>query len=273
MKKLISTAVLVAAMLAAKAQAQTPTNSVRVPVNWSDPSRPGLVTVRLLLGAISVRTHSGKDVIIESNSSGRRGRGPEVTTDGLRRIDQNGNGLTIEEANNVLTVSSPNFGRSATVDIQVPVKTNLKLETITGNAIVVDGVDGQIEVTNMKGDIKLVNVSGSVVAHTQNGNLFASVREVTPNKAMSLTSFNGNIDLTLAPATKANLKLRTDVGEAWTDIEIKRAPASPPVVNSVGRGGTSRITFDTTINGTINGGGPDIELRTFHGNIYLRKAK
>jgi hypothetical protein len=30
---------------------------------------------------------------------------------------------------------------------------------------------------------------------------------------------------------------------------------------------------DRSIYGTINGGGPDFELRTFNGDIYLRKAK
>jgi len=111
MKKLISSAVLVATMFAATVQAQTDTERSRVTVTWSDPSRPGLVTVSLLLGSISVRTHSGKDIIIDGGSIGRRGRGPDVTSDGLRRIDTNGRGLTIEEANNVLTVSSGNFSQ------------------------------------------------------------------------------------------------------------------------------------------------------------------
>jgi hypothetical protein len=30
--------------------------------------------------------------------------------------------------------------------------------------------------------------------------------------------------------------------------------------------------MDRSIYGTINGGGPDFELRTFNGNIYLRKS-
>jgi hypothetical protein len=34
-----------------------------------------------------------------------------------------------------------------------------------------------------------------------------------------------------------------------------------------------RLEMDRSIYGTINGGGPDFELRTFNGDIYLRKAK
>jgi hypothetical protein len=31
--------------------------------------------------------------------------------------------------------------------------------------------------------------------------------------------------------------------------------------------------MDRSIYGTVNGGGADFELRTFNGEIYLRKAK
>jgi len=276
MKKRISIAVLVAAMFAATVQAQT--NSDRVTVKWSDPSRPGLVEVTLISGSISVKTHAGNDVIVDGNTAAatRRGRNPEPSPEGLRRIDGNTRGLTIEEANNVLTVSSRNYADGGNIDIEVPVKTNLKLNTINGSAIVVDGVDGAIEVTNMNGDVKLSNVAGSVVAHAMNGKLLATIREVTPNKTMSFSSMNSNIDVTLPPTTKANLKYRTDNGEVWSDFDIKAGPSTPPVVEDTrnqGRNGRFRVETDRTTNATINGGGSDIEIRTFNGNIYLRKGK
>jgi hypothetical protein len=42
-----------------------------------------------------------------------------------------------------------------------------------------------------------------------------------------------------------------------------------------GRGnrGGIRIDLDSSIYGTINGGGPEFELRTFNGDIYLRRGK
>src|SRR5436190_4804092 len=107
MTKFISIGVLAAALFAGTVQAQD--NSNRVSVNWSDPSRPGLVKVTLLSGSITVKTHAGADVIVQSSAVSRRGRTPEVTPDGLRRIDTNGQGLAVQEANNVLTVSSGSF--------------------------------------------------------------------------------------------------------------------------------------------------------------------
>jgi hypothetical protein len=38
-----------------------------------------------------------------------------------------------------------------------------------------------------------------------------------------------------------------------------------------GRG--SHIDLNRSIYGTVNGGGADFELRTFDGNIYVRRAK
>ncbi len=40
-------------------------------------------------------------------------------------------------------------------------------------------------------------------------------------------------------------------------------------------GAVSALAFGQTVTiyGTVNGGGPDFELRTFNGNVYLRKGK
>jgi hypothetical protein len=270
MKKAVSIAILVGTMWSAvPAHGQD-----AVTVNFSNPSRPGLVKVMLFNGGIVVREHSGRDVIFESRASINRGR-PTSGPDGLRRIDSNASGLTIEEENNVMTVTTRNFGRNADLEIRVPAKTNLNLKTMNGGDIVVEGVDGEIEVTNMNGGVVLNNVAGSVVAHSANGRVAASLREVTPNKPMSFTSFNGNVDLTLPANARANLKMRTDNGEAYSDFDVQLRSNAPTTVEdsrSQGRG-RFKIQTDRTINGTINGGGPDFDLRTLNGNIYIRKGK
>src|SRR2546422_7255843 len=46
-------------------------NGDRVTVSWSDPSRPGLLKVTLIQGGITVKTHSGNNVIIEGKTRGR----------------------------------------------------------------------------------------------------------------------------------------------------------------------------------------------------------
>ena len=271
MKRVISIAILAGALCAATTHAQTASGN-RATVPWSDPSKPGLVKVNIGNGSITVKTHAGKDVIVESTRANRRGRTrtPDRNVDGLTLISGSGAGFAVEEANNVLTVSAGFFGDSGNIDIQVPVKTNLNLSTMHGNVISVDGVEGDIEVKNMNGDMRFVNVSGSVVASAQNGNVLATIRDVASIKPMSFVTFHGNIDVTLNPAAKASLRLSTDHGDVWSGFEIKMAPGAVPTFES-SRGG-SRISFDRTQSGTINGGGTPIELRTFHGNIYVRKG-
>ncbi len=270
MKKRIDMTILAALMLAASAYAQD--SGDRITVNFSDPSKPGLLRVNVVNGAITVKAHTGRDVIIEGKAPNRR---QSETREGLRRIDANNAGLSIEEENNVMTISSRNPNNGGNVDILVPAKTNLNLRAVNGGAIAVEDVEGEIEVNNTNGNIALNNVAGSVVAHAQNGRLVASLRELTPNKPMSFTSMNANVDVTLPANAKANLKIRTDNGEAWSDFDIQRQSSAPPVVEDTRRGGTGRyrIQTDRTINATINGGGPDFEVRTLNGNIYLRKGK
>jgi hypothetical protein len=270
MNKVISTAVLATLVMAAALQGQD-VNTDRVVVNFSDPSRPGLLKVNLVNNAVTVKTHNGNDVIIESTS--RRGRGRiDRPPAGLRRIDSN-SGLTVEEENNVMTVSVRNFNNSGDLEIQVPGKTNLNLRTVNGGDLVVEGVEGEIEVTNTNGPVMLNNVAGSIVAHATNGRVVASLRDVTPNKPMSFTSMNANLDITLPANVKANLKMRTDNGATYSDFDIQLRPTAPTVEDSRNQGGRFRIQTDRTITGTINGGGPDFDLRTLNGNIYIRKSK
>jgi hypothetical protein len=310
---------------AAFVQAQSDTNRLTVP--FSDPSRPGTVNVSVFQGGITVRASTGRDVIVTSDGarvSNARDQ-PAGKGAGLRRLSQPA-GLAVTEENNVMTISSGRLTGGSDVELQVPARTNLKLSTVNGDQILVERIEGDIEVTAVNGSIMLTDVSGAAVVHSTNGEVKVTLRQLTPQKPMSFTSFNGDVDVTLPANTKANLKMRTDHGEVLTDfdVQIQQRPAttstSPPGAGFVfppfpplpplpplppgadsnerqrqaervrqlaerqrqaaerqrqgrdGRGGT-RIELDSSIYGTINGGGPEFELRTFNGNIYLRKGK
>ena len=80
--------------------------------------------------------------------------------------------------------------------------------------------------------------------------------------------------MTLPAATKANLKLRSDNGNVYTDFDLAlKPPAQAAARESQGGQGRYRITVNKSIYGSINGGGPDIELRTFNSNVYVRRGK
>src|SRR5262245_10387415 len=170
---------LIAALALITPHAQAQDSSERVVVNFSDPSRPGLLRVSMINGGISVRSHNGREVIVETRAS-TRGRRSPVRSDGLRRIDNGALGLSIEEENNVMVVGTRNPNDFGGLVIQVPARTNLSLKTVNGGNIEVEDVEGEIEVNNTNGSVLLNNVAGSIVAHATNGKVTATVREVSP---------------------------------------------------------------------------------------------
>lgn len=257
MRRILGSILVLAASLAAlPAHAQD-----GMTVKFNDPSRPGLLKVQWHNGSIVVKTHSGSDVTIDGKRGANTSPDPPEAA-GLRRIDSANRGIIVEsDTNNVITINGGRAGSAnSDLEIEVPVKTNLNLESHNGSIVSVDGIDGDIEVTNHNGKINVMNAAGSVVAYSHNGSVTVSLREVAAGKPMSFTSMNSNVDVTLPASTKADLKLRTDNGGIWTDFEVQRKP---------GQAGSS----DRTQVGTINGGGADFDLQTHNGNIYLRKAK
>src|ERR1051326_3464960 len=245
---------------------------------WNDPSRPGLLKVNSVLGSIRIKIHTTNDVTIEVKS--RRNRiddrivRPPAPPEGagLRRPDPGGSPFTVEtDLNNVITVTGGDFASGmGDLEIEVPNKTNLNLQAKLGT-IMVDGVEGDIEETSLNGSINLTNVSGSVGAHSMNGTMLVSFQNIADGKPMSFTSMNGNVDVTLPAAAKANLKMRTALGGIYTDFDVQLATSSTNSTQDQPR--LRRIRGEREVSGSINGGGADFDLRSQNGNVYLRKAK
>jgi len=278
--------------------AQTPQNPQQVTVPLSDPSRAGRLSLDLMWGGITITGSNRKDVLIEARSSDEtrlfgRGRGGVIVDGGrllilpgrgrggndgdgagLRRLAQPG-GFEVEEHNNQVVISAGGaMNRGIDFTIQVPAKTDLKVSTLNNGPIVVENVEGEIEANNQNESITLTNVAGSVVANAHNGKVKVVMTRLTAGKAMGFTSFNSNVDVTLPASAKANLKMRSDMGEIFTDFDVQIRPAASTTAAPGGRGssGGFRLDVNQFIQGSVNGGGPEFELRTFNGNIYLRKG-
>ncbi len=247
----------------------------RVTVPFSDASRPKMLKASLLNGSITVKGYSGKDVIVEARS--RNGsedrRGIPKRADGLRRLNIGTSGLTVEEQENVVRISTSG-GHDVDLTVQVPTATSLQLRSVNDGAITVEGVDGELDVDNVNGSVKLMNVSGAVVAHALNGEVQVVFDRVRPDKPMSFSSLNGDIDVTLPADTKARVKLKSDHGDIYSDFEFKLEGGPQPAVEA-GRSerGKYRVRLDRAAYGTINGGGPDMQFTTLNGKIYIRKKK
>ena len=273
-RQLVYVAVLGAGLMSmAPVAARQSGSTDQVTVPLSDPSRPGVIDVSLVHGSITVRGSNRKDVLVIAHpETDRPGRRPDPDANGLRRIPQTA-GLRISEEGNRIRVSADSPNRPVTFEIQAPSHSNLKLSTVNGGEILVENIDGDIDVSNTNGGITLNSVAGAVNAGTTNGSVRATLTRVTAQKEMAFTSLNGTVDVTLPSSTRANLRLRSDNGDVYSDFDVQVAPSTPLVQENSSGNGRYRIRRSRAIVGAINGGGPEFELRTFNSNVYVRKGQ
>jgi hypothetical protein len=253
-------------------------NGERVNVPLHDPSRPARIHASMLSGSITVRGADVRDVEVQARSrSGEEDHEPRPPrADGMKRLDLGGSsGLDVVEDNNVVTIKTSSWNRPADLTITVPRRSSLELKCVNDGDILVEQVDGEIDANDLNGRITLKNVGGSVVAHSLNGEVRASLDRVDPSKPMSFSTLNGNIDVTLPASIRANVRMKTDNGEIYSDFDVKLEPGARQVENEPGRAqdGRYHVRFDRTLRGTINGGGPEFQFTSFNGQIYIRKSK
>jgi hypothetical protein len=240
----------------------------RVVVPAGNSSRPRVIKANVSNGSISVKTHAGQDVIVETGS--HRGREPERTIEGLHRLNLPPNGVEVEQDDNVITVRLNGEARNGSLILTVPVNTSLQLLSSNG-AIDVDGVHGELDLTSHNGAITAMTVGGTVVADTHNGALRVTMDRVDANKPIAFTSYNGPIDVTLPADFKANVKLRASQGEVYTDFDVKLTPGQSITEPNNSPDGRFRVRTSQVFNGTINGGGTDASFTTYNGKILIRK--
>jgi hypothetical protein len=240
----------------------------RVVVPARNTSHPRVVNATVHNGSISVKTYSGNEVIVETGrpdeARARAGGAPA----GMKRIDLP-RGLDVEEEDNVITVRS-HPGGSAHLAITVPTDTSLNLKSFNGS-ITVEGVHGEVDASSHDGPITLANVSGTVVANAFNGALKVAMDGVDPAKPMSFSTFNGPIDVTFPADFKANLKLKTNHPDIFSDFDIKLAGGHPITEKNNTPDGKFRLRTDQTIYGEINGGGAEVSFHSFNARIVIRK--
>lgn len=266
MKKLFLLTILMLAATNLRAQD-------RLSIPFSSTTQPRKLVVDSMLGSVTVRGYEGQEVVIEtSGGSDSRNKKPGKTPPaGMHRIGPTGGDIQASESNNVVRVNGGIFSKGMNLTIQVPTQTAVNVKTMSGREILIENIAGEIEANNMNGKVDIINVSGSVVAHSMNGKVTAVINNVMPDKAMSFSTFNGDIDVTLPAAIKANVKLKTDRGDMFTDFEIQLNTQSNPPIVETGKNRSVRVRTDRTTTGSINGGGPEIQFTSFNGDILIHK--
>ena len=185
---------------------------------FSDPAKPGTLKLSLPWAEARITGTDGDEIVVTS-SLDQKG-GAEVDDEGFRRLDSDTTFELIEK-DNVATIQilgdNAWASHGAEFEILVPRNTNLVLRTQAGGDLVVEGVEGDLDISSMNGEVVLRDIASSAVVNTMNGEISASFKRA-PEKPVSLSTMNGEIDVRLPADTKANLRMRTHNGSIRTNF-------------------------------------------------------
>jgi DUF4097 and DUF4098 domain-containing protein YvlB len=249
------------------AKAQNP-NEFTVPL--SDPAKRGKLRAHINYGSITVKGTGRKDVLVKYTASKDDDEKKATTKDGLKRIGGGGMDLEVTENTNTVKVSSDSWNSKLNLEIEVPSGMDLEVKTYNDGDLMVTNIQGDVVLTNYNGEITALNISGSVVATTYNGGIKITFDKVVEGAPMSYSTYNGDIDITFPSTLKATMKMKTEQGDIYSgfDVDFK---SSGPVEKKDTRSGVYKVVIDEWKRGDINGGGPEITLKNYNGDIYVRK--
>ena len=243
-------------------------NEFTVPL--SNPAKRGKLKVHINYGSITVKGTARKDVLIRYAADQEEPSEKKEARNGLRRISGGAVDLEASENENFVKVSSDSWSKKINIEVEVPNGMDLQLHTYNDGDINVTSVQGDLEINNYNGEIHASNISGSIVASTFNGEIKATFDNITEGAPMSFSTYNGDIDLTFPGTLKASLKLNTQQGEVLSDFDVSLVK-SGPVQKKDTRNGVYKVVVDEWVKGDISGGGPEFMMKTYNGDIIIRK--
>lgn len=145
------------------------------------------------------------------------------------------------------------------VKLGVTVKTN-------GGNIKLNGSGGPVNAVTLGGDIDLYKISGPVDVKTYAGNIHVELGSAGKSSS-HISTLSGDISLYINSAAKATIKTRAINGDYSADRKPIVSDFSPQSYE------TSKYTGFTNATYELNGGGPEISLKTLNGGIEIRKLK
>lgn len=217
------------------------------------------------IGRVTVEGHNGSEIIFSSKD---HNEGKDDRATGLRAInslgldDNTGLGINVTDKGNVIEVRQLKKMNSPEVNILVPrgVIVSFSYDSQYGGEVKFKNLENEIEISANYNSIELENVTGPLTAKTVYGHIEADFSQNIKGP-LSIVSVYGYVDVTLPLNTKANLKMTTSYGEILVAPEFK--------IDFDKQG--DMVQYNDRVNGKINGGGMNIDVRSDYSKIYLRK--
>jgi hypothetical protein len=187
-------------------------------IKFSDPAKPGTLKASLPWADLHITGTTGNEIVVTSTLK-QKGHEQE-RPDGLRRLDEEVS-FELSEKGNTATLQivgdNPWAAHGAEFKIALPHNTALVLRTEAGGDMLIEDIDGDIDISSMNGEVTLRGIGSSAVVNTMNGEINAAFK-TAPVKPVSFSSMNGEIFVKLPADTKANLRMRSHNGAILTDF-------------------------------------------------------
>jgi hypothetical protein len=246
-----------------------------VAVAFSKANELKTLDIQIFSGDIKIIGGDRKDALIrytiEKNEDDDEKE--DEKSNGMKKIGGGNFQFEIGEKNNTVMVKSQNFMNLLVMEIEVPSGINIDLSKQIGQNIYIENIQGAINVENNVGSITMKKISGSVNASSSTGEIVVDFVKIDPNQAMTFNTITGNIDLTFNSGHKADLKMRTEWGEIYSDMNIETKEVEDADMKKVSKDGSMKVISNNWTFGVLNGGGPEMTLKTQMGSIYLRASK
>ena len=208
--------------------------TVRVPKNFNADLRTsgGTIAANGLTGEIKADTSGGK-----LKFTGLRGPLNARTS---------GGGITMKDCEGPQVISTSggdidSEGGSGKLDART-----------SGGAIAVRGFSGDTEVKTSGGKLTLENIKGGLTGKTSAGTITAALADPVPGD-VSLHTSAGSIEIAVPPKAGMNVDCKASMGNIRTEIPMLATRSD-----------------DDRLEGTLNGGGKALTLKTSVGSITIK---
>ena len=163
-------------------------------------------------------------------------------------------------------------GYSFTYDFVLYIPQNLSLEisTINDGDLLVEDVFASVEAKNINGSIELQNVGRVLGAHTINGDIRVTQREI-PEADVHFSTINGDVKLWYPKNLSAEVLLMSRRGELLTAFDWEAL--SPKTEKLTEKKGKATYKIHSWNRIQIGRGGPQIQMETLNGDLYVLKEE
>ncbi len=223
----------------------------------------GLLKLVTDVGAIDIETHAKEMVLVEVEISGKNEDDMSV------HFKKNGDNVSIKGD---FDRGGFGFGNShirVTYKVTLPENYNVDLDTsggsieienltgkvdahTSGGSISVEDVEGDVNIKTSGGSLDLDNIIGKINAKTSGGSIKLKL-PTNPTEDSKVKTSGGSITAYLAKDVAVNLSAKTSGGRVSSEFAVN---------------GTTK---KRSIVGTINGGGPELVLKTSGGSVRIKE--